>query len=420
MNGEESKMSSNNKASYQIDGGIVDSVVLKSLLVSRGVKVGKEVYEKYQDSARLSTDPLTCNSFALSDGTIAQLTDLSFHMEHMKSMVRWDMLSQIKYLPQLKTDFSINLDADGQPRLYHKNRLISSVTFFPPTEFYKQKTTSGLPFLGNAVLQGKDWLSFQLLWKCDYALAGEPCQYCFSGGELASLAKRKKKLPLYPTPEDVADICEYAFNKEKIVNSIQITGGSSFNNKAEIKQVIDILNAIEQRIGKQNIRGEIVAYITPPKIKEDIDAIFSAGADRVSCSLEIWDEDLAMQIMPGKIKFTGRSRHLDSLLYIAEKYGRNKACCNFIIGLEPLESLFEGIEFMASHGIVPIASVWIPFGRPVLGEMKARDTTYYQAVEEKLSEVYQKYCIIPPGEQGLNVCFCRDIYIKNVAPTQAE
>jgi hypothetical protein len=402
------------KASYQIDDDVVDSVVLKALLVSRGVKVSRNVYKKYQAIARLSPDPLTCNSFALPDGTVVQLTDLSFHMEYMKSMVNWDMFSQLKYLPQLKTDFSINLDQDEQPALYYKNKFVSSVSFFPHTAFYSQKTTSGLPFLGNAVLQGKDWLSFQLLWKCDYALEGEPCQYCFSGGELASLAKRKKKLPRYPTPEDVAEICEYALIKEKCANSIQITGGSSFDNKAEIRKVVDILNAIDHKLGKENIPGEIVAYITPPKVKEDVDAMFSAGADRVSCSLEIWDESLANQIMPGKMKFTGRQRHLDCLLYIAEKYGKNKACCNFIIGLEPLESLFEGVEFMASRGIIPIASVWIPFGRPVLGSMKAKEAAYYQAVEKEMARAYQKYGIVPPGKQGLNVCFCRDIYNKNV------
>lgn len=401
------------KANYPIDDEVVNSVVLKALLVSRGVKVSKDVYEKYRGLARLSTDPLTCNSFALSDGTIVQLTDLSFHMDYMKSMVSWNMLSQIKYLPQLKTDFSIRLDQDDQPVLFHKKNFLSRITFFPHTAFYSQKTTSGLPFLGNAVLQGKDWLSFQLLWKCDYALAGEPCQYCFSGGELASLAKRKKKLPRYPTPEDVAEICAYAFIQEKCANSIQITGGSSFDNKAEIQKVINILNAIEHRVGKENIPGEIVAYITPPKVKEDIEAIFSAGADKVSCSLEIWDENLANQIMPGKMRFTGRQRHIDCLLYIAQKYGKNKACCNFIIGLEPLESLFEGVEFMASHGIIPVASVWIPFGRPVLGSMKAQDVAYYQAVEKELAEVYRKHGIIPPGSQGLNVCVCRDIYVRN-------
>ena len=401
------------KKKYQIDEHAVDSVVLKALLISRGIKVSREVYEKYQNKVRLSTDPLTCNSLSLPDGTVVQLTDLSFHMDYMKSVVNWDMLSQLRFLPQLKTDFLLQLDQDEKPILLYKNIELTPVSFFPYTDFYSQSTASGLPYKGNAVLQGKDWLSFQLLWKCDYALEGEPCQYCFSGGELASLARRKKKLPIYPTPEDVAEICEYSILKEKCANSIQITGGSSFDSRSEINRVVEMLTAIESRVGKKHISGEIVAYITPPKNKGDIDEIINAGVDKVSCSLEIWDEDLASKIMPGKMKFTGRQRHLDCLLYIAEKYGKNKACCNFIIGLEPLASLLEGMEFMASHGIIPIASVWIPFGRPVLGSMKTPTINYFQVVEKELARIYRKYGIIPPGKQGLNVCFCRDVYVKN-------
>jgi hypothetical protein len=326
------------------------------------------------------------------------------------------MVKQIKYLPQLRTDYSLKFDVEKRPCLFYKNQRITPVQFIEPSNFYKQKTSSGLPYLGNAVLQGTEWLSFQMLWSCDYAWAGLPCQYCFSGGELASLAKKKKAPPHYPSPEDIAEIVEYAVLKEKCAKSIQITGGSMFDDRAENAIITDILNAIHQRVGRENISGEIVVYITPPQNPEDVDRIFKAGADRVSCSLEIWDEDLAARIMPGKMRFTGRKRHLDCLEYVASRYGKNKACSNFIIGLEPLESVLEGAEFLASRGIVPIASVWIPFGRPVLGSMKPPELEYYRAFRQKLSAIYSKYQIVPPGGSGLNVCICRDIYCSGPQP----
>ncbi|MFZ5821638.1 MAG: radical SAM protein, partial [Chloroflexota bacterium] len=257
------------------------------------------------------------------------------------------------------------------------------------------------------------WLSFPLLWKCDYAHAGEPCQFCFSGGEIATLARRRKPLPKYPSPEDVAEIVEYAIVKERCAKGIQITGGSLFNEQVEMETICNILNAIERRVGRRNIPGEILVYITPPTHPEQIDLLFEAGADRVSCSLEVWDEGLASKIMPGKMKFTGRKRHLDCLHYISSRHGKNKACCNFIIGLEPVESLLEGAEYMASHGIVPIASVWIPFGRPVLDSMKTPTLDYYQAFKTRLAQIYTRHGIVPPGGQGLNVCMCRDVYLNS-------
>ncbi len=397
---------------YPYEDQEINSVELKALLISRGVRVADEVYAKYAGVARLSKNPLECNTIKLPDGTIVQLTDLSFHMEYIRSVINWDTISQLKYLPQLRADFLIKLDQSGSLALYHKKEQVTPLALLEPTGFYEQKTSSGLPFRGNAVLQGTEWLSFPLLWNCDYAWLGEPCQYCFSGGELASLAKRRKPVPDYPSPGDIAEMAEYAILKEKCANSIQITGGSSFNDQAELKTITNILHAIDQRVERKNVRGEILVYTTPPKQPENIDALFEAGADRISCSLEIWDEELANRIMPGKMKYTGRKRHLDCLHYIASHHGKNKACSNFIIGLEPIESVLEGAEYLAANGIVPIASVWIPFGRPVMGSMKTPDLGYYREFTRELTRIYQRYGIVPPGGQGLNVCVCRDVYLQ--------
>ena len=114
--------------------------------------------------------------------------------------------------------------------------------------------------------------------------------------------------------------------------------------------------------------------------------------------------------MPGKMKYTGRKRHLDALEYIAAKYGKNTACSNFIVGLEPAESMLEGAAYLAAKGIVPIASAWIPFGRPVLGSMKAPGLDFYGKVKVGLAAIYERYGIVPRGGTGLNVCMCRDIY----------
>ncbi|MFC1925053.1 hypothetical protein ACFLXA_06800, partial [Chloroflexota bacterium] len=174
-----------------------------------------------------------------------------------------------------------------------------------------------------------------------------------------------------------------------------------------------ILEMIDSRLGRCNISGEIIVYTTPPADPTLLEQLFEAGADHIVCSLEIWDEELAKLVMPGKMKFTGRNRHLAALEYIASKYGPNKVCSDFIVGLESIESLLAGAEYLASRGIVPAASVWIPFGRPVQKKMKAPGLQYYKAVKRGFSEIYSKYGIEPPGGSGLNVCMCRDIWLQD-------
>ena len=397
---------------YLIDGQIIDSVDLKTMIVTRGIKISNQIYKNFGETYRIYPDPLKCNCLILSDGTVVQLTDLVPHLNYLKDMLSWDTLKQLKYFSQIKTPFSLNISDTQQPSIFYKGKKITDVTFPTASHFYEQKTTSGLPYRGNAVLQGTDWLSFQCLWSCDYACAGQPCQFCFSGGTFDSLTKKRKKLPDFPTAQDVAEIVQYAIMDEKSANGIQLTGGSSFNSEAECQSIKKYLDAINNKVGRENIHGEILLYITPPKDPQIVDQFFQAGVDRIACSIEVWDEELAKIITPGKVKFTGKKRHLDCLEYIAKKYGPNKACCSFIAGVEPADSFLKGAEYLASRGIVPIASIWIPFGRPVMGKMKAPDLSFYRKIKFGLAKIFDRYGIVPPGGKGLNVCLCRDVWLN--------
>ena len=282
----------------------------------------------------------------------------------------------------------------------------------PHSRFYDQTTSQGLPYVGNAVLQGSEWVSFQCLWPCEFAGEGLACQYCYTGGVQESLSRRHKPLPRYPSPADVAEIVEFAIVKERSAQGVQITGGSTHQSEVECRRITEFLGAIDRNVGLSNVPGEILVYVTPMTDLGAVDEIFAAGADRVSMSVEIWDTDIARKVMPGKSKYVNRREHLSCLEHIANKHGIGKACSNFIIGLEPPESFLRGAESLARRGVVPIASVWMPFGRPVLGAMKAPGLQYYREVKQGLAEIYCRYGLVPPGGTGLNVCMCRDVYLQ--------
>ncbi|MBM4025231.1 MAG: hypothetical protein FJ280_07460 [Planctomycetes bacterium] len=396
--------------SFSIGGETLDSLDLKALIVAKGVKVSRNVYERFGRTHRIYPDPLTCNCLILPDGTIVQMTDLALHMRYLKTAILLEALRNIKYTMRLRTPFTLDLSSDGRPILLHDGALITEVSFPPASRFYEQRTSSGLPYLGNAVLQGLDFLSFQCLWPCQFAKTGHACQFCYSGGVVERLSKRKKPDPPVPTPRDAAEIVEFAVTKEKSASHIQITGGSTLNTQAECQRIVQYLSEIHRVVGLENITGEVLVYTTPPRDPTEVDQVFAAGADRIACSLEVWDKELAKIITPGKAKFTGRQRHVDCLTYIAGKYGPNRACTSFVVGVEPAESFLAGARYLAQRGIVPIASIWIPFGRPVMGKMEAPGLEYYRRVKEGLAGIYEDYDIEPPGSFGLNVCLCRDIW----------
>ena len=387
---------------YVIDGNIIDSVELKCLVISRGIKVDNAVYRHHKDSARLSGSPLCCNCLILSDGTVVQLTDTTFHLRHLSNIFKWDNFRLLKYMRELSTPFSLRMQ-DDRAALFYNNAELDTVNFPPFSAFYRQKTASGLPFVGNAVLQGLDWVAFQCLWSCEYAAAGQPCQFCFSGAGFENDAKKGKALPQAVPAADLVEIVKYAHDNDGVSN-IQITGGSTFDGNTEAEYITEYLSVI----GK--ITGETILFITPPADLSLIDRYFALGASRIACSIELWDINRATAITPGKIKITGRERHLQVLEYVANKYGHGKSFSNFIIGIEDFTTLAEGAAWLAERGIMPTASVWIPMGRPVQGSMKAPDIDYYRRVKEHFANLYSKYHFEPTKSRGVNVCIEREIW----------
>ena len=69
----------------------------------------------------------------------------------------------------------------------------------------------------------------------------------------------------------------------------------------------------------------------------------------------------------------------------------------------------QGATYLAERGIIPTASVWMPFGKPVRGSMKPPELDYYRRTKEMLAGLYEKYQLQPPGGSGLNVCIDADI-----------
>lgn len=395
---------------YWLDGEEIDSLDLKAMVVTKGIKVSNDIYKIFGRTHRIYSDPLACNCLILPDRTVVQLTDVALHLRYLKSAISLNSLESFKSFLQAPSPFRLEVSDSGNPILLHHGTKITEVEFPPASHFYEQVTSNGLPYIGNAVLQGLDVLSFQCLWACDYARAGYPCQFCYSGGVFEQLARKKKPNPPVPTTRDVAEITDYAVNKEKTAKYLQLTGGSTMDPQAECRIIKDYLDEIDSVTGLRNIRGEVLVYTTPPSDPKVVDQVFYAGADRIACSLEVWDEELAKTITPGKSKFTGRKRHLDCLKYISREYGPNKACSSFVVGVEPVESFLEGAEYLATEGIVAIASIWIPFGRSVMGKVQAPGLDYYRKVKEGLADIYVKYGIEPPGGIGFNVCLCRDTW----------
>lgn len=368
---------------FDLHGEPVTSLDLKCLLIGAGMRYPEEVYQSAASWARLEppTNPFACNCIILPG-------EVAVHLQAN---------------PQ--SPFALGLDEDDTICLFHEGVRIADVTFPPASAYYAQKTSAGTPFGSIAVLEGVSTLAFFYMWRCQYIQTKETCTFCFQ--VMADMMGYPLPSPSY---DEVAEVIEWSIENAG-VREVQLTAGTLFTSSDECKRYADLLRAIDNRMGLATIPSEIYCYMTAPKDPVSVDQVFEAGANRVAHDLHVWDNALHARFAPGHARHIGRAGQLRALEHIAAKFGPNKAFSAFVAGLEPLDSMLEGAEYLASRGIVPAFSIWMPTPGSVTADTAPPGLDYYRKAQKQFASLYRKYNLNPPGEAaGSHVSLCHDIY----------
>lgn len=134
-----------------------------------------------------------------------------------------------------------------------------------------------------------------------------------------------------------------------------LIGGRSDVPEREADEIVQIA----QYICKDQC-WPIYVMCVPPKDKTVLDRFFDAHVTELALNIEIWDRSLAKKWMPGKGSIP-LDRYLEMLKYAVQLWGNTgNVRSAFIVGLEPVESLMEGIRTVCSLGVAPILSVFRP------------------------------------------------------------
>jgi len=279
------------------------------------------------------------------------------------------------------------------------------VTFPEASAYYQQQTVAGHPFGSIAVLEGRSTLAFFYLWSCEYIKTRETCSFCFQ--VMADMAGYD--LPS-PSNAEVAEIIGWAVANAD-VQEVQLTAGTLFASQIECRRYAELLRTMDQTVGLDRIKSEIYCYLTAPNNPRDVDQILDAGADRVGHDLHVWNAELHARFAPGHARHVTRAGQLRALEHIADRFGPNKALSAFVAGLEPLDDMLAGAEYLASRGIVPAFSVWMPTPGSVTADSRPPGLDYYRQARREFARLYKTYNLNPPGAPaGSQVSLCRDIY----------
>jgi hypothetical protein len=139
-----------------------------------------------------------------------------------------------------------------------------------------------------------------------------------------------------------------------------------------------------------------------------------AGFRTIATNLEIWNDKMFEVICPGKAQQCGSHQDwLNALDAELDVFGKHRVRSTMVAGIEPKESLLEGIEYLTERGVIATPSQWnVNVGSPLEGH-RTPDQDWHWDVFEKTVTLYKKHGFtwdeIRDGNAGTDAVY-HDLY----------
>lgn len=248
------------------------------------------------------------------------------------------------------TPFQIDI-CNEEYGLYSKRELICRLSLPKRPGWYQKSTSNGIPATKIGTLRG-DRLSIALYKDCTYFDDHSQCRFC-------AIKHNPNGEPILKDVTDVIETVEFA-----IRDSIVPTDHIYFNlgNTRHLERGLHSYETILQGIRKFASPTIHLNQTTPRSIRY-IRKLHDIGFNEVSFNVEVYDEAVARDIMPGKHKEISLSHCLKMLEAAVEYFGIPNVSSCLIVGLEDPRSTVRGVEELMKRGVIPKLSVF----RPLIG-----------------------------------------------------
>lgn len=246
--------------------------------------------------------------------------------------------SDVKFV--VLSPWQIDLQEDDNLVLLYRGQKISAVTPDMIDPHSKRSTQSGIPYQAIS-FWATDRMRIHHTISCIFKKRDLGCRFC-------EVPKRDEACDL----ADIYEVIDFYLEHENTFRHFLIGGGSEPLDQ-ETERITKIVAYIRAKSNKP-----IYLMCLPPRDLSVIKTWHDAGVTEIAFNLELFNRDLAERYMPGKGKFP-LSQYLSALENSVLLWGSGGDVRTlFIAGLESTESLLQGIEAVASRGIMPILSVF--------------------------------------------------------------
>lgn len=111
--------------------------------------------------------------------------------------------------------------------------------------------------------------------------------------------------------------------------------------------------------------------------------------------MEIWNEAMWPGFVPGKNATMPREKWLEALEFSVGVFGKGQVTTVLIAGLEPKESHWEGVEWLAERGIYGVPIPWSPMPGSALEGHQAPTAAWHLEVTARTLDIWEKYGLDP-------------------------
>jgi len=183
--------------------------------------------------------------------------------------------------------------------------------------------------------------------------------------------------------KDIYEIVDYYLEHAVGLRHFLIGGGSHDNEENTI--------SILARYIRSKSDKEIYAMCLPIEDDTALSALWDAGVSEIAFNIEIFDSSIAHSIMPGKGAIP-RDKYFNALKMATKYWGKDGNVRSLVIaGLEPEESLLNGIKQLCEIGVMPIVSVFRPLRRTAMESVIPPSNTWLYNFYQKAQAICESF-----------------------------
>ncbi|NTV82300.1 MAG: radical SAM protein [Chlorobaculum sp.] len=288
--------------------------------------------------------------------------------------LKWDRRSPYSFIVE-----------DGVFYLAHKGEVIFPIEFLERPKYYGLKTSDGVRMNTLALYTRDGAILVPYSNECAFKEKGRDCKFCninatkHTYGEIEGIG--------WKYPHQIGEAVAAAY-REDGARHITLTGGFVAERR-EVEYYLDVADAIREHTGLDDFNG--TAVIGAPLDLSIIDKYKEAGFRTVATNIEIWNKHIFQAICPGKdIESGGYDHWVKTLEYEAEVFGRGRVRSNIVAGIEPKDSTLEGIEYLASKGVICFATSWNPNPGSALEGHRSPEPEWHFDLYKQIAGIFRK------------------------------